>query len=108
MTTEDERAKRRPNTLLLGGAVLTAAAVALFLVVDPILGTFVGILGITLLGIGALSRIWDQHPSFEQRELARSRKRQAKWERNAGARARDRARWEAHQARQARQAEQSE
>ena len=101
MTTEKEPAAGGANTIVLGGAVLTAAAVLTFLFLDPILAAFLGIVGVTLLGIGILSRDWDRHPTFEERELARARKRKDKWERNADARARDRARWESHQARQA-------
>jgi hypothetical protein len=44
---------------------------------------------------------WDQHSTFEERELVRARKRKEKWERNAGAREKDRALWEAHQAKKA-------
>jgi hypothetical protein len=51
-----------------------------------------------------MARDWDQHPTFEDREAARARRRKEKWERNADARARDRARWEAHQAKQAKKA----
>jgi len=56
--------------------------------------------------IAFVARDWDQHSTYEERELARSRKRAQKWERNADARARDRARWEAHQARRSRTTEQ--
>ena len=106
MATEQETAAGRPKGgLLVGGAVLTAAAVLVFLLVDPILAAFLAITGVTLLGIGAMARDWDQHPTFEDREMARARKRKEKWERTADARARDRARWEAHQARQAKKAD---
>jgi hypothetical protein len=101
----DEGAPGRSTGLLIGGAVLTAAAVLAFVLVDPILAAFLGILGVTLLGIGAMARDWDEHSTFEDRELARARKRKEKWERSADARARDRARWEAHQARKARKTE---
>ena len=69
---------------------------------DPILAAFVVILGATAVVITAFARDWDQHSTFEQRELARARKRGEKWDRNKDARDRDRVRWEAHQARQAR------
>jgi hypothetical protein len=97
----DDGAPGRPKGVLLGGAVLTVAAVVLFLLVDPILAAFVAIIGVTLLGIGAMARDWDRHSTFEDREAARARKRKEKWERTADARARDRARWEAHQAKKA-------
>jgi hypothetical protein len=51
--------------------------------------------------MAAFARDWDRHSTFEERELARARKRAEKWERGKSARDRDRARWEAHQARQA-------
>lgn len=98
---EDDGSAARPKGLLVGGAVLAAAGVAAFVLIDPILAAALAILGVTLLGIGAMARDWDQHSTFEDREMARARKRKEKWERNADARARDRARWEAHQARQA-------
>lgn len=86
------------------GVVLIALSVAAFVLVDPILGAFPAILGVTLLAIAWLARDWDQHPSFEEREAARARKRAAKYDRTADARARDRERWEAHQAKKARKA----
>lgn len=88
------------------GAAIVLVSVLAFLLLDPILAAFL----VILLGTGGLiafvARDWDQHPTFEERELARSGKRAEKWERNSGARARDRARWEAHQARQARRVQQ--
>jgi biopolymer transport protein ExbB/TolQ len=72
-----------------------------FLVLNWIIALFIAIMGLTLVVVGALASSWDDHSTFEQRELDRARKRAVKRERNAGARAKDRARWEAHQARQA-------
>jgi hypothetical protein len=86
------------------GVVLIVLSALAFLFVDPIIGAFLGILGVTGVVIAWLARDWDQHPSFEERERARARKREAKRERTAGARARDRERWEAHQAKKARRA----
>ncbi len=86
--------------LVVGGAVLTLAGVATVFLVDLILGVFVGVLGLTLVVMGGLARDWDQHPSYEEREHARARRRKEKWERGSAARDRDRARWEAYQARQ--------
>jgi hypothetical protein len=80
-------------------AVVTAAV---FLLMNWILALFIAIVGLTLVVIAAVSSDWEQHPTFEQRELVRARRRKAKFERNADARARDRALWEAHQAKQAR------
>ena len=92
----------RVGALLVCAAVIVAAGVLALVFVDPILGAFLLIMGVTLLGIGATARDWDRHPSYEDRELARARRRKEKWERGSAARERDRARWEAHQARQAR------
>ena len=86
------------------GALLIALSVAAFSFVDPILGAFPAIAGITVLAIAWLARDWDQHPSFQEREAARARKRAAKYDRAAGARAKDRARWEAYQAKKANKA----
>lgn len=108
VTTEKEPGAARPYALLVGGAVLTAAAVLAFLVLDPILAAFLASIGLTALGIAVMARDWDEHSTFEERELARARKRKEKWERNAGTRARDRARWEAHQAKQAEQAKKAD
>ncbi|WNV74250.1 hypothetical protein [Geodermatophilus sp. DSM 44513] len=85
--------------LVVWGAVVAAGSVAAFLLLDPILAAFVAIVGTCLWGLAVLSRTWDSHPSFEQRELARARRRAAHRERTREARARDRERWEAHQRR---------
>lgn len=87
--------------LALGAAVWAAGSVLAFLNLDPIIAAFLVILGGTAVAIAVFARDWDRHSTFEERELARSRKRAEKWERNKDVRARDRVRWEAHQARQA-------
>jgi hypothetical protein len=92
---------RRWVGLALGVAVWAAGSVLAFLNLDPIIAAFVVILGATAVVIAAAARDWDRHSTFEERELARARKRAEKWERGKDARDRDRARWEAHQARQA-------
>ncbi len=83
--------------------VLTSvtASVLAFLFLDPILAAFATIMVLTALVIVVLARDWDRHSTYEQRELARARRRAEKWERNKDVRARDRARWEAHQAKKA-------
>src|SRR4051812_50146339 len=58
-------------------------------------------MGLTLVVVAFFARDWDQHSTFEEREMVRARKRKAKWEKGKDKRARDRARWEAHQARRA-------
>jgi hypothetical protein len=88
--------------LVVWGGVWLAGTAAAFLLLDPILATFVGILGLCLWGVALLSSDWERHPSFEQRELARSRRRAEQREKTKEARDRDRARWEAHQQRKAR------
>jgi hypothetical protein len=86
----------------LGVAAWAAGSVLAFLNMDPIVAAFLVILGGTAVVIAAVARDWDRHSTFEERELARARRRAEKWERGKTARDRDRARWEAHQARQAR------
>ena len=85
---------------MLWGGLAVALSVLAFLVLDPILAAFVAILLVTAVVVAVVARDWDQHSTFEERELARSLRRGEKWERNAAARNRDRARWEAHKARQ--------
>jgi hypothetical protein len=92
---------RRWAGLALGAVVWAAGSVLAFLELDPIVAAFLVILGGTAVVIAAVARDWDRHSTFEERELARARRRAEKWERGKGARDRDRARWEAHQARQA-------
>jgi hypothetical protein len=91
-----------PKRLVLPAlaAALVLSAVA-FLTLSPVLASAVLIGSLTLVAVLGLGADWEQHPSFEERELARSRRRREKWERTADARAKDRARWEAHQAKQA-------
>ena len=85
---------------VLAGVVWVALTVLAF-TVDPILGALVLIFGAAGVVVVQLASSWDQHPDFEARELARSRRRKAKWERTAPTREKDAARYAAHQARQA-------
>lgn len=87
--------------MVLWGVLVAVVSVLAFLLLDPILAAFVAILLVTGAVVAVLARDWDRHSTYEERELARSIKRAEKWERNKDVRARDRARWEAHQARQA-------
>ena len=87
--------------LTVWGGIWLAGSAAAFLLLDPILASFIAIFGLCLWGVALLSSNWERHSSFEQRELERSRRRAAKRERTKDARARDRARWEAHQQRKA-------
>ena len=88
--------------IVFWGAVVALVSVLAFLLLDPIVAAFLVTMLVTGAVIAFVARDWDQHPTFEERELARVRKRSAKWDRNQPARDRDRAKWEAHQARQAR------
>jgi hypothetical protein len=91
-----------PKRHLLAALVLLVVVGALaFLLLSPVLASAVVIGTATLLAVGALGADWEQHPDFETREMARARRRKEKWERTAGARAKDRARWEAYQAKKA-------
>jgi hypothetical protein len=76
--------------------VWAVVSAALFLLINWILALFVSIVGLTAVVIAAMASDWDQHSTFEERERIRAGKRQEKFERNAAARARDRALWEAH------------
>jgi hypothetical protein len=87
--------------LVVWGGVWAVLSVTAFLLLDPVLAAFLVILGLCAWVVALLSANWESHPSFEERELARARRRAAQREKNAGARARDRARWEAHQERKA-------
>ncbi|SFE55543.1 hypothetical protein [Blastococcus tunisiensis] len=84
----------------VGGAVAALGAVAAFLLLDPVIAAFATILWGTLVVMVVVAGDWDRHSTFEERELERARRRKEKWERGADARARDRARFEAHRARQ--------
>ncbi|RBY97991.1 hypothetical protein DQ237_03605 [Blastococcus sp. TF02-8] len=100
--TQPSPAPGRFSPRLVMGLVLgLVVAGGVFFVLDPILAAFVAIVVVVGLGMTVAARDWERHETFEERELARARRRQEKWDRNADARARDRARWEAHQARKA-------
>lgn len=88
-----------PKRILLTAALAVVAAGGAFLLLDPVLAAAVTIVAVTGVGIVAAATDWEKHPTFEQRELERARRRAVKREKTAGARAKDRARWEAHQAR---------
>ncbi|MGY1743433.1 MULTISPECIES: hypothetical protein [unclassified Blastococcus] len=89
--------RRRLGIGITVWAVATAAAFLL----DPVLGAAVAIAGGVVVALIAAAADWDRHSTYEEREMERARRRQEKWARGADARARDRARWEAHQARRA-------
>jgi hypothetical protein len=88
-------------TPIVAMLVWLAGAAAAFTFLDPIVAAFLAIVGITGVGMVILVSGWVRESSFEEREMARARRRQAKWDAGEQARERDRARWEAHQARKA-------
>ena len=81
--------------------VYVVVSVLAFLFLYWVIALFIAIAGLTLLVVGALASDWEEHSTFEQRELVRARKRKEKWERGAAARAKDRARWDAYQGKKA-------
>jgi membrane protein implicated in regulation of membrane protease activity len=92
--------------MVMWGALVALLAALAVVLLDPILAAFVVILLVTAAVSALVARDWDRHSTYEERELARAQKRAEKWERGKDARARDRAKWEAHQVRQAGRAEQ--
>ena len=99
------RCRRRILAVVSGrwvmwGVAAALASVAAFAYLDPIIAAFVTIMLTTAVTLAVLARDWDRHSSYEERELERARRRAARWERGKDARERDRAKWEAHQARQ--------
>ena len=84
---------------LVGGGIWAVLTVLVFLLLNPILAAFITIVTGTVVVVLGLAANWEDHSTFEEREAARAVKRKEKWDRNKDARERDRARWEAHQAR---------
>jgi hypothetical protein len=99
--TEPQRTRRNPGLLAVAGVAVVLAVVA-FLALDVVVAAFVAIVLVTIAVMAVLASDWESHPTFEQREQQRAVRRKVKWEQNAGARERDRRRWEAHQAQQSR------
>ncbi|CAB4921652.1 MAG: hypothetical protein F2825_07475 [Actinobacteria bacterium] len=87
--------------VLVGAVVWVLATIGAFLL-DPILGSAVLVFGGALVAVGHLASGWGEGSTFEEREMDRARRRKAKFEANAGKRAKDRERWEAGKARKAR------
>ncbi|SDF07860.1 hypothetical protein SAMN05660662_1011 [Blastococcus aurantiacus] len=100
MTTKAKRAPRVVGTVL--AAIVAVALIAwAFAELDVVVAAAVATVLVTAVGITVAASGWDQHSTYEERELARARRRQEKWDRNKDARERDRLKWEAHRARQA-------
>ena len=91
-----------PKRLLIPAAgVAVVLSVVAFMTLSPVLAAAVLIGSFTIVAVLGLAADWEKHPTFEERERVRSRRRQEKWERTAGARAKDRVRWEAYQSKKA-------
>ena len=91
----------RPVGPLVVAALWALGSVAAFALLDPVIAAFLCIMGLTVVGAAFLGSGWVRSSTFEEREAERVRRRKVKWEAGAAARERDRARWEAHQARKA-------
>ena len=91
----------RPAGPVVVAIVWAIGSVAAFALLDPVIATFAVILGLTGVGVAFVNSDWVRSTTFEEREAERVRRRKAKWDAGAPARARDRARWEAHRARRA-------
>jgi hypothetical protein len=72
-----------------------------FLVLYWVIALAVAIMGAIALLVAVMASDWDSHPSFDDRERERARRRKEKYARGSAAREKDRARWEAHQAKRA-------
>lgn len=85
-----------------GLAVLIVGGYLAFRFLNPIIAAALVIVAATVLGMAGVARNWDHHPDYEEREQVRAEKRRIKFAATQGARDKDRAKWEAHQARQRR------
>ena len=92
----------RSGAAFWGGwlVLLIAGGYVAFRILNPIIAAALVIVAATVLGIAALARDWASHPGYEEREQERAERRKIKFAQNQGARDKDRAKWEAHQARQ--------
>jgi hypothetical protein len=85
--------------IALGAVGWVGVSSLAFLILYWVLALFVAIVAAVVVLVLVAASDWDRHSTFEERELARSRRRAEKRERTKDARARDRERWDAHQAR---------
>lgn len=75
--------------------VLWMVATALaFRLIYWVLAVCVAIMGLVLLAVLGAADDWENHSTFEQRELARAAKRRQRYARKESARAKDRAIWQ--------------
>lgn len=71
--------------------VVTALA---FWLVYWVLAVCIALMGLVGLAVLGAADDWENHSSFEQRELARAARRKQRYARNEAARAKDRAIWQ--------------
>jgi F0F1-type ATP synthase epsilon subunit len=93
--------------LLRAGLIWLVVTALAFWLLYWVVAVGIAIMGAIAVAVAVLSADWDQHSTFEQREAERARRRKARYERNAGKRAKDRARYEAALAREAEKARRS-
>ncbi len=86
--------------VLTGTGIWVLLTVGAFLL-DPVLGTAVLVFGGILVVISYYASTWGESTTYEERELARSRRRADARQANSGKRDKDRARYQAAQARKA-------
>ena len=101
MSDEAAGTRSRPAGPVVGAVLWILGSAAAFVLLDPVIAAFLCIIGLTLVAAAFLGSGWVRSTTFEEREAERVRRRKVKWEAGAAARERDRARWEAHQARKA-------
>jgi hypothetical protein len=104
LTGVSDRPEARPARAkgpVVAAVVWVVVSAGAFVVLDAIVAAFVCILGLTAVVMAFFSSDWVRSTTYEEREAERVRRRKAKWDAGAAARERDRARWEAHQARRA-------
>ena len=87
--------------IAVGTVVWVGVSALAFLLLYWVLAVLVAIFVAVAVLVVIAASDWEQHSTFEEREQARAQRRAAKRERTKEARARDRRRWEAHQAKKA-------
>ena len=87
------------RALTWGAAWVVVSALA-FLLLYWVIALGIAIMGLITVVVAVAASDWENHSTFEEREQVRARKRQEKYDRRAGARAKDRAIWEAHRGKQ--------
>jgi hypothetical protein len=83
---------------LIWGAGWVVVSALAFLLLYWVVALGISIMGLVAVVVAVASSDWENHSTFEEREQVRAGKRKEKYERRAGARAKDRAIWEANRA----------